>query len=43
MEVHFKEDAAPYITEKPDGTKVYRTCAAGLGCHNQGCGLRVFV
>lgn len=43
VKVHFNEKAAPAVIEKPDGTKVFRTCAAGLGCHNQGCGLRVHV
>ena len=42
-ELHFAENSAPAITELEDGTKVYRTCASGLGCHNQGCGMRVFV
>lgn len=41
--VHFQDNATPAVTEQEDGTKVYRTCAAGFGCHNLGCGLRVFV
>lgn len=41
--VHFDESAMPAVRETADGTKVYRTCAAGFGCHNQGCGLRVYV
>ena len=43
LKVHFNEDAPPAVRETGDGTVIYRTCAAGLGCHNQGCGLRVHV
>lgn len=42
-QVHFKEKAHPAVVELTDGTKIIRTCAAGFGCHNLGCGLRVFV
>lgn len=42
-QLHFNEDAAPAVTELDDGTKVIRTCAAGFGCHNLGCGLKVYV
>ena len=42
-QLHFDENAAPAVTELADGTKVYRTCAAGFGCHNLGCGLKVYV
>ncbi|MEQ3363327.1 molybdopterin-dependent oxidoreductase [Raoultibacter massiliensis] len=41
--LHFNEHASPAIVELEDGTKVYRTCSAGIGCHNLGCGLKVFV
>ena len=42
-QLHFNENAAPAVTELDDGTKVYRTCAAGFGCHNLGCGLKAYV
>lgn len=42
-QVHFNEQASPAITTLDDGTVVYRTCAAGFGCHNQGCGMKVHV
>lgn len=42
--LHWNSDAAPAVTELPDGTKVYRACAwSPPGCHGVGCGLRVFV
>lgn len=41
--IHFNEQAQPAVTTLEDGTKVYRTCAAGFGCHNLGCGLKVYV
>ena len=41
--LHFNESATPRVTELEDGTQVIRTCASGFGCHNVGCGLRVFV
>ncbi len=41
--IHFDESAAPATTKLDDGTVVYRTCAAGFGCHNLGCGLKVYV
>ena len=41
--LHFNEHASPAMAELDDGTKVYRTCSAGIGCHNLGCGLKVFV
>jgi len=41
--VNFNENATPAVTELADGTKVVRTCASGFGCHNLGCGLKVFV
>lgn len=41
--IHFNEDAAPQETVLDDGTRVYRACAAGFGCHNLGCGIKVFV
>lgn len=42
-EVHFKENAAPVVETLPDGTTVHRTCSAGIGCHNLGCGIKVHV
>ena len=42
-QLHFNENAAPVLQELADGTKVYRTVSAGVGCHKLGCGLRVFV
>ncbi len=42
-EVHFKENAAPVVETLPDGTTVHRTCSAGVGCHNLGCGIKVHV
>ena len=41
--LHFNEHASPACTELGDGTRVYRTCSAGIGCHNLGCGLKVHV
>jgi anaerobic selenocysteine-containing dehydrogenase len=41
--VHFNEQAGPVVKELDDGTKVFRTCSAGLGCHNLSCGLQVHV
>lgn len=41
--IHFNENAAPRVTELEDGTQVIRTCSSGFGCHNVGCGLKVFV
>lgn len=41
--VNFNPNATPAVTELEDGTQVIRTCASGFGCHNIGCGLRVFV
>ncbi|HIW75798.1 MULTISPECIES: molybdopterin-dependent oxidoreductase [Gordonibacter] len=41
--LHFSEHASPAITVLEDGTRVYRTCSAGIGCHNLGCGLKVHV
>lgn len=43
MTLHFREDATPAVTELEDGTKVYRTSSAGVGCHKLGCGVRAFV
>lgn len=42
-QLHLDPHASPAITELDDGTKVYRTCSAGFGCHNLGCGLKVHV
>lgn len=42
-QLHFNPDASPAVTELQDGTKVYRTTSAGVGCHKLGCGMRVFV
>lgn len=41
--VHFNESGSPAVTVCSDGTEIHRTCSAGFGCHNLGCGLRVFV
>lgn len=41
--LHFNTEASPRVTTLEDGTQVVRTCASGFGCHNVGCGLRVFV
>ncbi|MDR2107967.1 MAG: molybdopterin-dependent oxidoreductase, partial [Coriobacteriales bacterium] len=41
--LNFPEVSSPAVSELADGTKVYRTCSAGFGCHNLGCGLKVFV
>ncbi|UWG98397.1 molybdopterin-dependent oxidoreductase [Dehalobacter sp. DCM] len=42
--LHWKENAAPAVTELEDGTKIYRTNAwSPPGCHAVGCGLRIFV
>lgn len=42
-QVHFKEHASAAVTVLDDGTEIFRTCASGFGCHNQGCGMRVHV
>lgn len=42
-QVHFKEDAASVVETLSDGTTVHRTCSAGIGCHNLGCGIKVHV
>lgn len=41
--LHFNEEASPHITHLEDGTDVIRTCASGIGCHNIGCGIKVYV
>lgn len=41
--LHYNDHAAPAVVELEDGTCVYRTCSAGIGCHNLGCGLKVYV
>ena len=41
--LHFNENATPRVTELEDGTQVIRTCASGFGCHDVGCGIKVFV
>ena len=41
--IHFNEEATPRVTTLEDGTQVIRTCSSGFGCHNVGCGLKVFV
>ena len=41
--LHYNESASPVVTTLPDGTTVHRTCSAGIGCHNLGCGLKVYV
>lgn len=41
--LHYNDHAAPAVVELEDGTRVYRTCSAGVGCHNLGCGLKVYV
>ncbi|MDR0500393.1 MAG: molybdopterin-dependent oxidoreductase [Coriobacteriales bacterium] len=39
----FRENATAAVTRLEDGTEIHRTCSAGLGCHNLGCGLKVYV
>lgn len=41
--LHFNENAAPNVVKLDDGTEIRRTCAAGFGCHNLSCGLKVHV
>ncbi len=41
--LNFAKNGTPAVTELADGTKVFRTTSAGLGCHKLGCGMRVFV
>ena len=42
-QLHFNKNATPRTTVLEDETQVIRTCVSGFGCHNVGCGLRVFI
>ncbi len=41
--LHFNENASPAVARLDNGIEVHRVCASGFGCHNIGCGMKVFV